>query len=163
MGSHANKNRDSRIVLDSLRRVVRSLRISSRAAEKRVGLSGAQLFVLSQLADGGPMSVNDLADRTLTHQSSVSVVVQRLVSAGLIARKSSQKDGRRLELSLTPSGKRAIATGPDPAQNALLDALRKMPQQRRAQLAKLLSELVRSAGMSNDNPELFLEDEARKK
>lgn len=154
--------RDSRVVLDSLRRIVRSLRVSSRAAEKRVGLSGAQLFVLRQLADGGAMSVNELAERTLTHQSSVSVVVQRLVTGGLVARKSSHKDGRRLELSLTPAGKRAVAQGPDPAQHALLDALRKMPPKRRAQLARSLAELVTSAGMSNDNPELFLEGGARK-
>jgi len=161
MGSHTS---DSRSVLNNLRRIVRALRLSSRAAEKRVGLSGAQLFVLRQLADGGPMSVNEIADRTLTHQSSVSVVVQRLVEKRLIVRKVSTSDGRRLELSLTKSGK-SLSGGtrkaPDLAQNALVEALRKIPSRRRAQLAQLLTELVSKAGMSGENPELFLENEAK--
>src|SRR3954454_1713862 len=75
-----------REVLNSLRQIVRSLRVSSRAAEQRVGLSGAQLFVLSCLARQSPCSVNDLAVRTATDQSSVSVVVSRLVALGHVRR-----------------------------------------------------------------------------
>ena len=156
---------DSRAVLDALRRIVRGLRISSRIAEKRIGLGGAQLFVLRQLADGGPMSVNELADRTLTHQSSVSVVVQRLVEKKLIARKASPDDGRRLELSLTRAGKSLAGSSrkaPYLPQNALVDALRKMPTRRRMQLAQLLTDLVSKAGMTDENPELFLEGESQK-
>ena len=36
-------------VMDALRRVVRALRVSARAAERRFGISGAQLFVLEKL------------------------------------------------------------------------------------------------------------------
>src|SRR5213595_876038 len=66
---------EHREVLDAVRRIVRWLRVSSRAAERDVGLSAAQLFVLSRLNDEAAMSLNDLAQRTLTHQSSASVVV----------------------------------------------------------------------------------------
>jgi DNA-binding MarR family transcriptional regulator len=156
---------DSRTVFNALRRIVRALRISSRVAEKRVGLSGAQLFVLRQLADGGPMSVNELANRTLTHQSSVSVVVQRLVEKKHITRKASRQDGRCLELSLTRAGKTLAGSShkaPDLAQKALVDALHEMPARRRKQLARLLTDLVNKAGMSEENPELFLEGELQK-
>jgi DNA-binding MarR family transcriptional regulator len=160
MGSHIS---DSRSVLNSLRNIVRALRVSSRDAEKRVGLSGAQLFVLRQLNGNGPMSVNDLADRTLTHQSSVSVVVQRLVEKGLVARKNSPRDARRLELSLTAAAKKLPAgKAPDLAQNALVNALHKMPARKRSQLARLLNELVQSAGVSSGRPALFLEEESRR-
>jgi len=55
---------------------VQALRVSSRAAERDVGLSAAQLFVLDRLAGADQaLCVNELAQRTLTHQSSVSVVV----------------------------------------------------------------------------------------
>src|SRR5215217_2732988 len=73
-GSAAAGGRDVRAVLDAIRRIVRVLRVSSRAAEKQVGLSGAQLFVLHKLEDAPALSLNELADRTRTHQSSVSVV-----------------------------------------------------------------------------------------
>jgi hypothetical protein len=48
----ATTSSDIRIVLDSIRRIVQALRVSSRAAEKTVGLSGAQLFLLQQLGEG---------------------------------------------------------------------------------------------------------------
>jgi DNA-binding MarR family transcriptional regulator len=78
-------------VLDAVRRIVQALRESSRQAERQVGLSGAQLFVLQKLAESPASSVNELAARTHTHQSSVS-----LSSAG-----SNSKDwcGGRLRLS----------------------------------------------------------------
>ncbi|HEY3667307.1 MAG TPA: MarR family winged helix-turn-helix transcriptional regulator, partial [Polyangiaceae bacterium] len=63
-------NGDVRQVLNALRQIVRSLRVSSRTAEQRVGLSGAQLFVLQCLARQSPCSVNELAARTATDQSS---------------------------------------------------------------------------------------------
>src|SRR5882724_4856948 len=102
MGSHAS--RDARAVLDAIRRVVRLLRQSAREAEKRTGLSAAQLFVLQQLrAAGGALTPGELAERTLTHQSSISVVVKRLVAARLVSRARSPSDRRRVELSLTPA------------------------------------------------------------
>src|SRR6185312_321205 len=64
-------------VLDSIRRIVRLLREGTRASEDAVGLSAAQLFVLQKLDPAVPLSLTELAARTLTHQSSVSVVVSR--------------------------------------------------------------------------------------
>src|SRR5438105_26745 len=87
-----DRGSETRSILDSIRRIVRALRLADRAAEKRLGLSGAQLFVLHKLAVGPALSLNELADRTLTHQSSVSVVVQRLVKRKLAARARSGKD-----------------------------------------------------------------------
>src|SRR5690348_13047106 len=101
-GSSGDEIRD---VLDSFRRIVRLLRLSSREAEREVGLSGAQLFVLQKLSEAKMLSVNDLAERTHTHQSSVSVVAQTLVDKGLVARARAADDARRLELTLTPAAK----------------------------------------------------------
>jgi len=55
-----------RRVLDAVRRIVQVLRVSSRAAEKLVGLSAAQLFVLHRLEETQAISLNELAERTLT-------------------------------------------------------------------------------------------------
>ncbi|HTI65640.1 MAG TPA: hypothetical protein VL524_19085, partial [Gemmatimonadaceae bacterium] len=63
--------------MNAVRSVVRALRINTRAIELKMGISLAQLFVLQQLAEKPADSLNELADRTATHQSSVSVVVRR--------------------------------------------------------------------------------------
>lgn len=91
MGSHIHKRRreaagrpaslrvaaDLQTILDGIRSLVNRLRESSREAERRIGLTAAQLFVLQLLRASDDLSVNDLAARTYTHQSSVSVVVSR--------------------------------------------------------------------------------------
>ena len=77
MGSNISSPH-AREVLDAIRRIVQALRESSRAAEKGVGLSSAQLFVLQTLQETPGLSLNELAERTRTHQSSVSVVVTKL-------------------------------------------------------------------------------------
>src|SRR5258708_7219015 len=73
-----------------------------------------------------------------THQSSVSVVVGRLVERGLVARRPSKSDRRRLELSLTQKGRRLIARAPDAAQERLLGAIEELPPAWRAQLVRAL-------------------------
>lgn len=155
-------DRDTRAVLDAIRKIVRALRVASRAAEKSAGLSGAQLFVLQKLADGRAVSINELAARTLTHQSSVSVVVQRLVDRRLIRRTPSDLDRRRVELSLTAAGRKAIGTSGDLAQDRLIHALREMPARQRTKLAALLNGLIDQAGFSSELAPLFFEDDTSK-
>jgi DNA-binding MarR family transcriptional regulator len=147
-----------RHTLNSLRLIVRSLRVSSRNAEQQVGLSGAQLFVLQGLSRHGRCSVNDLAAYTATDQSSVSVVVSRLVARGHVKRTASKIDRRRVELSLTPSGRALLAAAPEAAQERLLDGLSQLEPQELATLAALLGKVVELAQVSRDNPTLFFEE-----
>lgn len=151
-------------MLDSIRRIVQELRVSSRAAERDVGISAAQLFVLAKLRSaGGPLSVGELAERTLTHQSSVSVVVQKLESRGLLARTRAADDGRRVELSLTPTAKVLLRKAPEAAQDRIIDAVSAMPAPGRRQLAELLEQLARELG-GEGTPAMLFEDnpDARK-
>jgi MarR family transcriptional regulator, lower aerobic nicotinate degradation pathway regulator len=158
MGAHTSDS-DSRVVLDCIRRVVRVLRLFDREAEKRVGLSGAQVFILEKLRDGGGVSINELAERTHTHQSSVSVVVQKLVDRKLVRRSSSPRDARRVEQSLTDRGRRLLRSAPPAAQERLIASLAAFPSARRRLLARLLTELIRKSGIERHPPTLFFEDD----
>jgi DNA-binding MarR family transcriptional regulator len=161
MGPHTN-TRDIRNVLDSIRRIVSALRLFDREAESRLGISGAQLFVLRQLNAAGGISVNELADRTHTHQSSVSVVVDKLVHRGLVNRARSEKDARSVELSLAPAGKRLLRTAPAAAQERMIQALAEFQPRRRRLLADLLQEMIRKTGIETRKPTLFFEDKHHK-
>jgi len=147
-----------REVLNSLRQIVRSLRVSSRAAEQRVGLSGAQLFVLSCLARQSPCSVNELAARTATDQSSVSVVVSRLVALGHVRRTTSKKDRRSVDLSLTRSGRGLLERAPEAAQDRLISTLSELPKAELKTLSRLLGKVVDIAEVSAQAPSLFFEE-----
>ena len=147
----------TREVLDAIRRIVRALRESSRAAERSVGIGAAQLFVLHRLAAAPGLSLNELAARTFTHQSSVSVVVSRLVDRGLLTRTRGGDDGRRISISLTPAGQALLARAPAAAQERLLAGLGLMGAGSRRQLADLLGRLVDLMALPERNPPMFFE------
>src|SRR5262245_47049882 len=96
---------DIRLALDAFRRIVQTLRSSSALAEREVGLTSAQLFALQQLAAMPGASINDLAARTFTHQSSVSVVVRRLAGRRFVAKVPASDDRRRVSIALTDAGR----------------------------------------------------------
>lgn len=163
MGTHTNDviatQRDAAAVMDALRTLVRALRVSTRAVEREMGISGAQLFVLQQL-DGAPArSVNELAERTSTHQSSVSTVVSRLVQRGLARREPSDQDARRVEIAITDQGRALLRGAPRTAQVRMVDALHATPPEQVAALAEGLSALVRSAGLASLPASFFFEEE----
>ena len=162
MGSNTIQ-RETQTSLDALRRIVQAIRESSRWAERHVGLSGAQLFVLQKLADAPAASVNDLAARTHTHQSTVSMVVARLVAAGLVKRGASGADGRSVTLALTARGRRAANTAPDAAQGRLIHAIGLLTPARRRQLASALHEVARSMDSAAGQPAMFLEEGGRRR
>src|SRR6476619_1631484 len=78
--------------MNAVRSIVRALRINTRAIELKMGISLAQLFVLQQLAERPADSLNELADRTATHQSSVSVVAGSFNKHGYESRTTENTD-----------------------------------------------------------------------
>jgi DNA-binding MarR family transcriptional regulator len=155
----ARRTDSIRSVMDALRRVVRDLRLSARDAERSAGISGAQLFVLQALVEEPASSLNELAERTLTDQSSVSVVVKRLADRKLVARKPSPIDARRIELSLTAAGKRLLARCPEPTQARLVRSLRRLSPGELASLKVGLTSLLREMGIENAPPRMLFDEE----
>lgn len=151
----------SHAVMNHLRRIVHALRSSHRAAGT-LKLTGAQLFVLNVLgASPQPLSVSELAQRTETDQSTVSVVVGRLVRRGLVRRERAADDNRRAELSLTARGraihKRAPATVP---QQKLAAALEALPDRRARELLRTLDLIVAEMGIASASPPMLFDEPA---
>jgi MarR family transcriptional regulator, lower aerobic nicotinate degradation pathway regulator len=146
--------------LDAFRRIIRVLRRSSRSAEQEFGIGSAQLFVLQQLARAPASSVNELAERTYTHQSSVSTVVRRLVQEGLVAVQPARDDQRRRELRLTRLGQRLAERAPVPAQIRLVEGLRALPPSQLQNLARLLNQVVHQMGAADEPPALLFSEPA---
>jgi DNA-binding MarR family transcriptional regulator len=145
--------------MNAVRSVVRALRINTRAIESQMGISLAQLFVLQQLADRPATSLNELAERTATHQSSVSVVVRRLVESGYVSRTTSPLDKRRIEIDVTPTGRALLAGAPITIQTQLMTSLRGMSIGDQTALADLLERWLRAAKIDIAAPPMLGEDE----
>jgi DNA-binding MarR family transcriptional regulator len=145
--------------MNAIRSVVRALRLNTRSIEGKLGISLAQLFVLQQLADKPADSLNELAERTATHQSSVSVVVRRLVEHGLVTRVASTADRRRVQIALTPAGHATLRNAPPTVQNDLMVGMSRLTLAQRATLAELLELWILASGVDLAAPPMIFEDE----
>lgn len=151
-----HRHRD--VALRALRTLVDSLSRSARSIESRTGSTNAQLFLLRQLAGAETLSVNELAERVRTNQSTVSSVVSRIVRAGLVHRARVPEDGRRVALSLTPKGRRLLRRASTPPAEALLEALESLTDHEARALATGLAALLAALGLKPEQAPLLFED-----
>ena len=133
--------------MSAIRALIREMRMNTRAIESQSGMSLAQLFVLHCLAEKSADSLNELADRTATHQSSVSVVVTRLLQKGYVSRTPSPVDRRRVLLEITPLGREVLSKAPTTIQMRLISSLHAMSPEDNGALAGLLRRWVSGAGI----------------
>lgn len=145
--------------MNAIRSIVRALRLNTRSIEGKLGISLAQLFVLQQLSDKPAESLNELAERTATHQSSVSVVVRRLVDRGLVTRLASTADRRRVQIALTPAGETMLRGAPPTVQSDLIHGMSRMNPEQRATLSELLETWILASGIDLAAPPMMFEDE----
>jgi DNA-binding MarR family transcriptional regulator len=147
-----------RATLDAFRRIVQALRVGARDGECRTGLGSAQLFALQQIAEHPGASINDVAALTFTHQSSVSVVVRRLVAQRFVVKVAAPRDRRRQRLELTAAGRRVLVSAPVVVQERLIAAISALPAAERRTLARALGDvarLVTPKGAAPHPPMLF--------
>src|SRR5580765_5997734 len=148
----ANPETTTRI-FNAIRAIVRAERIGSRALEMKCQNSLAQIAVLQQLREREASSLTELAARTMTHQSSVSVVVRRLEERGFVTRTEDPDDRRTLRIAITPAGTAFLGVVPTTLDQDLRAALNAFSGPDQARLADLLQTLIESARIPAWSPE----------
>lgn len=92
-------------VIRSFRQVNRTLYGLLRETADDLDSTAVQLLVLKALETNPDIGLNELADNLQLGNSTMSGIVERLVSAGLVKRDRSSKDRRLLTMRLTQQGK----------------------------------------------------------
>jgi DNA-binding MarR family transcriptional regulator len=144
--------------LNAVRSIMRALRVNSREIEGKIGMSLAQVFVLEELAKSPADSLGEIAARTATHQSSVSMVLKRLVAGGFVSRTAHPHDQRRLQFSITPSGSQMLLRTPKTIQARLIAALGTIAPADQTRLVRLLERWLVIAEIDRVSPPMLLED-----
>ncbi len=150
---------DAKAILNRVRQLVRSLRAFDKQAQARFGLGAAQMFILHVLQHHDELSMNELADRTATDQSSASLAVGKLVTEGYVRRDTSEEDRRQVRLSLTAKGRALVKRSPPAAQERIMDSVEAMAPADRAQLMALLDRLMSGMTAGADRPPMLFQDE----
>lgn len=111
----------SREVLIALRKIIQAIDLHSRNLSKKYGLTGPQLVILQEIASKSQISVTELGRAISLSQGTVTDILSRLEKKGLIFKKKSENDKRRIELYITDDCERLLEQAPPPLQETFLE------------------------------------------
>lgn len=129
-------------VLVSLRRIIRATDLYSRRLEKETGLTTPQLVVMSEIRQRGTALASEIARSVSLSQATVTNILNRLENHGLIDRKRSDEDKRRINVGLTPDGAALVESAPQPLQQSFIERFGALDAWEQHQLVASLERLA---------------------
>jgi DNA-binding MarR family transcriptional regulator len=109
-------------VLDFMRlmwAINHSLDRASRSMQAKFGVTGPQRLVLRIVGTFPGLSAGDLARTLHVHPSTLTGILQRLESRGLLRRLTDPSDARRVQLEITTKGKRLTVPAVGTVESAI--------------------------------------------
>ena len=115
-------------ILVKLRRIIRSINLESKIIEKELGVSIPQLLVLKYLSDQTDYRAfaKDIKAYINLNASTVSGIISRLESKGLLAKSFRSTDKRATYIVLTAKGADLLNNSPSTLQEKLSQRLKKL-------------------------------------
>lgn len=107
----------------SVKALQRELERGSNELVKPFGLTGPQADALVVIGQAEPIALKELGRLLIAEAGHPSRLVDRLVAAELVDRRAADDDRRRIELKLTPAGRR-LARRIEKTRQELFDAAR---------------------------------------
>jgi len=137
------KNR-SESALVALRRILRATEFNSRNLARASGLTPSQVLALEFLKNRDEATPSEIAAHASLKQATITSLLDRLEARKLINRRKDAIDGRRVLVTLTAAGKKALDASPDALQQlfqARFNALKDWEQ------ASIIASLERVASL----------------
>ena len=129
-------------IVASLRRIVRAIDLQSRRMVDQCGLTGPQIVVLREATRLSGSSISALARAVSLGQPTVSGILDRLETQGLVRRERSTQDRRSSVVSVTPAGARVLTQAPSLLQDRFRSELSRLEEWERTQILALLQRLA---------------------
>jgi len=114
-------------VLTALRRVIRATDLHSKHLEKTSGLTAPQLLLMQMLRNG-EVTAGQLARQMSLSQATVTTIIDRLENRGLVQRRRSADDRRKVYAALTEAGIKALEGAPRPLQDHFVQRFQKLQE-----------------------------------
>lgn len=137
-------------LLRELRELFRHVVRTDRVVADDAPLTATQRLALSELADGGPMRLHELAARMATTPATASRSVDALVAARLVERVADRADRRAVQIEVTRRGRARIERRRAEATRTFVPALARMPEHDRQELVRLIARLNAELGAAFD-------------
>ncbi len=112
----------SKEILVAIRKIIRAIDLRSKRLMSEAGITGPQLLVLQAVSQSyTPPSLGEIAKRVNLSQATVTSIMGRLESKGLVLRAKGSVDRRRVEVTLTDEGTATLERAPSPLQESFIE------------------------------------------
>ena len=116
-----------------------------RKEDEQAGVGPARLSALSVLVFGGPMRLTDLARAEQVRPPTMTKIVNGLTASGLVRRRTDAADARAVKVEATARGRKLLQEGRRRRVDRLAAALRALPHEDVATLARAAAIITRVA------------------
>ncbi len=139
---------DTGAILDQLGRLLRELTRMTGGADDGPAMTATQRISLLEIAEAGPLRLNDLAARMGTSAPTASRAVDALDELGLAVRTGDPDDRRAVRIELTAAGQALVRDRKARAAGAFEPAVAALSGSDREELLRLLARLTEALASS---------------
>ena len=129
-------------VLIALRKIIQAIDMNSRKLVKRVGLTGPQLVILQEISNLGEVTAGEVARAVSLSQATLTGILERMEKRGLLSRRRSEHDKRRVMVRITDSGKKVLDDAPPLMQEEFVDEFSSLQEWEQNMILSSLQRLV---------------------
>lgn len=129
-------------ILRAMRRIIRAVDIHSRELNSQFHITAPQMICLYSVANQNSITLSQLAREVSLSASTVTGIVDRLESKGLVQRQRDGRDRRKIVLAITEAGQELTKAAPTLLQDRFSERLQKLPRQEQATIALSLERVV---------------------
>ncbi|MFP4618080.1 MAG: MarR family winged helix-turn-helix transcriptional regulator [Spirochaetaceae bacterium] len=133
-------------VLVTLRQIIRATDMHSKQLVKKYGLTGPQLMVLKEIMADEDINIGRVAKKVSLSQATVTNIIDRLETRGMVTRERSHRDKRRVIVRVTEKTEKLLENNPSVLQEEFLHNFRALEDWEKN---LILSSIQRIARMRN--------------
>jgi DNA-binding MarR family transcriptional regulator len=125
---------------------------TSKRMESTLGVTGPQRLVIRLVGRFPGIPAGHLAKLLHVHPSTLTGIVKRLESQGIVRRRSDPRDGRRSLLGLTDRGRELDVETQGTVEAAIQQTLERTPHAKLEAAREVLASIVESLGSPGTTP-----------
>ncbi|MCP3953497.1 MAG: winged helix-turn-helix transcriptional regulator [Desulfobacterales bacterium] len=129
-------------VMVALRKIIQAIDMNSKKLVKRVGLTGPQLVILQEISNLGEVTAGEVARAVSLSQATLTGILERMEKRGLLFRRRSEHDKRRVMVRITDSGKKVLDDAPPLMQEEFVDGFSNLQEWEQNMILSSLQRLV---------------------
>lgn len=146
-------------VLVTLRQIIRAIDMHSKQLVKRYGLTAPQLMVLKEIVADEDINIGKVARKVSLSQATVTNIIDRLETRGMVTRERSSTDKRRVIVRVTDKTRELLTSNPSVLQEEFVRRFKSLEEWEQN---LILSSIQRIANMMDaENIEITPEIENR--